>query len=352
MKSPISADVRECHKFDEIIDVRTPAEFAEDHIPGAINCPVLSNEERIIVGTLYKQVSPFEAKKVGAALIAKRIASYIEEQFKEKPKNWHPLIYCWRGGKRSGSMTYILRQIGWNAQILDGGYKSYRREVVSQLNSLPQLFQYQVVTGQTGSAKSRVLEQLTQMGAQVLDLEQLANHKGSVLGNIPNSPQPSQKMFESRLLMQLQRFDPASPVYVEAESRKIGSLHVPDTLLEHMRQSPCIRIDATLEARVAYLIEDYAYFIQDPDNLIRTIDYLKELHSKETLSDWKAMIQAKEWHPLVTELLEKHYDALYRRSQNSNYVNYDKAHTYSTADLSAKGIEILAKQILMGHHHA
>ena len=352
MKSPISADVRECHKFDEIIDVRTPAEFAEDHIPGAFNYPVLSNEERITVGTLYKQASPFEAKKVGAALIAKRIAHYIEEQFKEKPKNWHPLIYCWRGGKRSGSMTHILRQIGWNAQILDGGYKSYRKEVVAQLNTLPQSFQYRVLTGQTGSAKSRVLEQLNQLGAQVLDLEQLANHKGSVLGNIPDSPQPSQKMFESRLLIQLQKFDSTKVVYVEAESRKIGGLHVPDVLLERMRQSPCIRIDATIEARVAYLIEDYAYFIQDPENLIRTIDYLKELHSKETLAHWKELIEAREWSLVVTELLEKHYDALYRRSQNSNYVNYEKAQPYQTADLSAKGIEVLAKQILMGDHHA
>jgi tRNA 2-selenouridine synthase len=352
MKSPISADVTECHKFDEIIDVRTPAEFAEDHIPGALNYPVLSNQERITVGTLYKQASPFEAKKVGAALIAKRIAHYIEEQFKEKPKNWHPLIYCWRGGKRSGSMTHILRQIGWNAQILDGGYKSYRKKVVAQLNTLPQSFQYRVLTGQTGSAKSRVLEQLNQLGAQVLDLEQLANHKGSVLGNIPDSPQPSQKMFESRLLIQLQKFDSAKVVYVEAESRKIGGLHVPDVLLERMRQSPCVRIDATIEARVAYLIEDYAYFIQDPENLIRTIDYLKELHSKETLTHWKELIEAREWSLLVTELLEKHYDALYRRSQNSNYVNYEKAQPYQTADLSAKGIEILAKQILMGDHHA
>ena len=352
MKSPISADIRECHKFDEIIDVRTPNEFAEDHIPGAINCPVLSNEERIIVGTLYKQVSPFEAKKLGAALIAKKIASYLEEQFKDKPKNWNPLIYCWRGGKRSGSMTHILRQIGWNAQILDGGYKSYRREVVAQLSTLPQRFQYQVVTGQTGSAKSRILERLDQLGAQVLDLEQLANHKGSVLGNIPNSPQPSQKMFESRILLQLLKFNPEKMVYVEAESRKIGTLHVPDVLLEQMRQSPCIRIDASIEARVAYLIEDYAYFIEDPNNLILTIDYLKELHSNETLAHWKQLIQTKEWPLLVTELLEKHYDALYRRSQNSNYVNYEKAQTYSTADLSAKGIEILAKQILMGTHHA
>ncbi len=352
MKSSLAADISDCHQFDMVIDVRTPDEFAEDHIPGAINYPVLSNEERILVGTMYKQESPFEAKKIGAALIAKRIAHYIENDFINKPKNWNPLIYCWRGGKRSGSMTHILRQIGWNAQILDGGYKSYRRQVVSKLNSLPKEFQYMVVTGQTGSAKSRILEQLKDLGAQVLDLESIAVHKGSVLGNIPNSPQPSQKMFETQLVLALESFDTNKVVYVEAESRKIGSLHVPDLLLEQMRSSPCIKINATMDARVNYLIHDYAYFIKEPDNLISTIDFLKELHSKEKLGHWKTLAKEGQWPLLVQELLEQHYDALYRRSQNSNYVNYEKAINYNTADLSAKGIEILAKQILMEHHHA
>jgi tRNA 2-selenouridine synthase len=350
MKSSITADILERSSFDEIIDVRTPAEYADDHIPGASNCPVLSDEERVIVGTMYKQVSPFEAKKVGAALIAKKIAAYIESEFKDKPKNWNPLIYCWRGGKRSGSMAHILRQIGWNAQILDGGYKSYRKEVVTKLNSLPQQFSYVVITGQTGSAKSRVLEKIN-LGAQVLDLEQLAIHKGSILGNIPNTPQPSQKMFETKLIQALEKLDTSKLVFVEAESRKIGSLHVPDVLLETIRKSSCIKIEASIEARVEFLISDYDYFVQDPQHLISTIDYLKDLHSNETLSRWKALAQDGQWATLVTELLEQHYDALYRRSQNSNYVNYETATSYNTADLSAKGIDILAKQILMGHHH-
>lgn len=352
MKSSLAADISNYRQFDMVIDVRSPDEFAEDHIPGAVNYPVLSNEERILVGTMYKQESPFEAKKIGAALIAKRIAHYIENDFINKPKNWHPLIYCWRGGKRSGSMTHILRQIGWNAQILDGGYKSYRREVVSKLNVLPTAFTYIVVTGQTGSAKSRVLEKLHHLGAQVLDLETIAVHKGSVLGNIPNAPQPSQKMFETQLVLALEKFDPSKPVYVEAESRKIGTLHVPDVLLEKMRQSPCIKIEASMDARVDYLIHDYGYFINDPENLIRTIDYLKELHSKEKLEHWKLLIKDNQWSTLVRELLEQHYDALYRRSQNSNYINYEKATSYNTADLSAQGIEVLAKKILMSRQHA
>ena len=352
MKSSLAADISDRHQFDMVIDVRTPAEFAEDHIPGALNYPVLSNEERILVGTMYKQESPFEAKKIGAALIAKRIAHYIENDFIDKPKNWNPLIYCWRGGKRSGSMTHILRQIGWNAQILDGGYKSYRRQVVSKLNSLPKEFKYVVMTGQTGSAKSRILEQLSALGAQVLDLEAIAVHKGSVLGNIPNSPQPSQKKFETQLVEALETFSTSKVVFVEAESRKIGTLHVPDLLLEQMRSSPCIKINATMDARVDYLIHDYAYFINEPSNLVSTLDFLKELHSKEKLEHWKTLARESQWPLLVQELLEQHYDALYRRSQNSNYVNYEKATSYNTADLSAKGIDILAKQILMDQHHA
>lgn len=352
MKSSLAANIKDRHQFDMVIDVRSPDEFDEDHIPGAINYPVLSNEERILVGTMYKQVSPFEAKKIGAALIAKRIAHYIENDFIDKPKNWNPLIYCWRGGKRSGSMTHILRQIGWNAQILDGGYKSYRRDVVNKLSSLPKEFKYMVVTGQTGSAKSRILEQLSMLGAQVLDLEAIAVHKGSVLGNIPNSPQPSQKKFETQLVEALEGFDASKVVFVEAESRKIGTLHVPDILLEQMRSSPCIKINATIEARVNYLIHDYAYFINEPSNLVSTLDFLKELHSKEKLEHWKTLAKESQWLLLVQELLEQHYDALYRRSQNSNYVNYEKATNYNTADLSAHGIDILAKQILIESPHA
>ena len=347
MKSSGIAKAHQLNEFQDIIDVRTPAEFAEDHLPGAINCPVLSNEERIVVGTLYHQ-SPFEGKKVGAALVAKNIAEHIQQKFMHQPKEWKPLIYCWRGGKRSGSMTHILRQIGWNAHILDGGYKAYRRHVVQELAAASTLFNYHVITGQTGSGKSKVLEALASLGAQTLGLENLANHKGSVLGGIPNSPQPSQKSFENQLLSVLKKLNPQQIVYVEAESRKIGSLHVPDTLLEKMRASPCLKIEASLAARVEFLQSDYDYFLKDPEELKKTIDFLKELHGKETLQHWKDLIDQKNWATLVAQLLEKHYDALYRRSQNTNYVHYDKATCYNTADLSAKGIKILAQQIMMG----
>ena len=238
--------------FDDIIDVRTPAEFAEDHIPGSINCPVLDNEQRIEVGTLYKQHSPFAAKKIGAAYVAENIARHLRTSFQDRPQKWRPLIVCWRGGQRSGAMTLILRRVGWDAQQLQGGYKTYRTQVLAELAELPRRMAYTVVCGATGSGKSRVLQALAQRGEQVLDLEELACHKGSVLGVLPDSPQPSQKMFESRLLVALRGFDPQRAVFVEAESRKIGCLQVPDALLETMRTGHCITIDATLAARVAF----------------------------------------------------------------------------------------------------
>src|SRR6266849_10814847 len=199
-------------EFDSVIDARTPSEYAEDHVPGAISAPVLDDAERASVGTLYKQVSPFEAKKLGASLIAKNVAFYIQKLFADRPSNWRPLVYCWRGGKRSGAMAHILREVGWDASTLEGGYRAYRRWVVEELATLPAEFGFTVVHGPTGSGKSRFLAALAKAGAQVLDLEALAAHRGSVLGGLPGAPQPTQKWFESQLLAALENFDRARPV--------------------------------------------------------------------------------------------------------------------------------------------
>src|SRR5262245_35621197 len=228
-------------RFDALIDARSPGEYAEDHIPGALSAPVFDDDERAQVGTLYKQVSQFDAKRLGAALLAKNVAQHVETLFKDKPQTWRPLVYCWRGGKRSGAMATILREIGWDATTLQGGYKAYRRWVVAQLEELPSKFQLVVIHGPTGSGKSRLLAALARQGGQVLDLEELAAHRGSVLGGLPDRPQPAQKMFESALLAGLRRLDPARSVFVEGESKKIGELQVPDALIESMRASPCVR---------------------------------------------------------------------------------------------------------------
>jgi tRNA 2-selenouridine synthase len=340
------ATVAQLAEFDTVIDARAPAEFAEDHLPGAISMPVLNDEERARVGTLYKQVSVFEAKKLGATLVAKNIARHIEEHMLDKPKNWRPLVYCWRGGQRSGSFTHILREIGWDAHRVQGGYKSWRHHVIEQLALLPPQVKFRVVTGATGSGKSRLLEALAARGGQVLHLEELAAHKGSVLGNLPGQPQPAQKGFETQLFAALSALDLDRPVFVEAESRKIGRLQVPDALLEAIRGAPGLRIEASLEARVEFLLRDYDYAIADPAWLIERLEHLKGLQSNETLDRWRALIAARNFPALVEELLTQHYDPLYQRSQASNYNSFEAATRYATDRLDAAAFDRLAAEIL------
>jgi tRNA 2-selenouridine synthase len=346
MKSTPIAPLDRLPEFDTIIDVRSPSEFAEDHIPGAINCPVLDDDQRAEVGTLYKQVSPFDARRLGAALISANIARHLQVHFLDRPKNWHPLIYCWRGGMRSGAMTHVFRQVGWNAQQLDGGYKTYRRHVVDRLAELPRAFRFRVIAGATGSAKSRVLQALGSLGAQILDLEALACHKGSVLGVLPDRPQPTQKAFESMLLREFETLDPRRLVHVEAESRKIGHLQVPEALIETMRGSACVTIEATLDARVDFLLGDYDYFIANVDWLVQRLETLRELRGKEAVGRWVALARAGAWREFVHDILLDHYDPLYQRSQDRNYVGFGAPQAFASDDLSPAGIAALASRIL------
>jgi len=305
--------------FDDILDARSPAEYAEDHVPEAISVPVLDDEERALVGTVYKQQSAFEAKRVGAPIAARNIAAHIERLFAAKPRNWKPLVYCWRGGGRSGSLVHVLRQVGWDARQLQGGYKAFRRQVVTDLETLPERFDLRVVCGATGSGKSRLLEALAGAGAQVLDLEVLAAHRGSVLGELPGAPQPSQKAFETAIWSALSRFEPGRTVFVESESKKVGNLRVPEKLIERMRAARCVRLEADVDTRVALLLEDYAHFVGEPAALAAKLDLLRDLHGTERMASWKEHLAAGRWHPLVRDLLESHYDPAYRRSLLRNY---------------------------------
>ncbi|MDQ5850164.1 MAG: tRNA 2-selenouridine(34) synthase MnmH [Pseudomonadota bacterium] len=310
--------------FDAVIDARTPSEYALDHIPGAISAPVLDDAERATVGTLYKQVSPFDAKKLGAALIARNVARHVETLFAGKDGAWRPLVYCWRGGKRSGAMAHILREIGWDAQTLPGGYKAYRKWVVEELEKAPEQIEFRVIHGPTGSGKSRLLEALARAGAQVLDLEKLAAHRGSVLGDLPGQPQPSQKRFESLLLHELSRFD-SRAVFVEGESKKIGDLHVPEALMDRMRASPCVRLETSLDTRVALLLDEYRHFRADPTSLGAQLDCLASLHGRDRVGEWKSLAARGEWRDFVARLLLEHYDPAYRRSSTQNFAHLAQA---------------------------
>jgi len=340
------ATVAQLFDFDEIIDTRSPAEFAEDRVPGAINCPVLDDEQRARVGTIYKQVSPFEARRLGGALVAENIARHLHAHFMDKPKSWRPLVYCWRGGQRSAAFVTWLRMIGWDAQQLEGGYKNFRHLVVNELLAYSLLLNFRVVCGATGSGKTRLLEALARQGAQVLDLEDLAAHKGSVLGDLPDRPQPTQKGFETAVWARMRRFDRLQPVFVEAESRKIGRIHLPEPLIGTMRKSPCLAIAASREARLDFLLRDYAYLGDDIPGLQAKIDCLQGLQSNETLTRWKTLSAERALPQLFAEFMDLHYDPVYQRSQNHNYVQFPQAPILETADLSPAGVEELSRRVL------
>jgi tRNA 2-selenouridine synthase len=334
-RAPVDATVAQLAGFDEIIDVRSESEFAEDHIPGAVNCPVLNDAQRAEVGTIYKQVSSFDAKKIGAVLVSENIARHLRERFQHKPRDWRPLVYCWRGGGRSGALAHVLMQIGWRTSRLEGGYKGYRRSVIDDLAVLPAQFTWRVVCGMTGTGKSRFLRALHAAGAQVLDLEALAAHRGSVLGNLPGEPQPPQKLFESRVWHALRGFDPSRPVYVEAESKKIGMLRVPDALITAMWDSDTIVLEAGMPTRVALLKDEYAHFLCDASALNTQLECLINLHGRETISRWAGMAHDGAWDSLTEELLIKHYDPSYTRAIVKHYPSLGGAlrlHVWSSDD--------------------
>ena len=306
-------------QFDSLIDVRTEAEFALDHLPGAISCPVLTNTERVEVGTMDRQQSSFEARRRGAAYVSRNIAMHLETLFHSMPKSWRPLVYCWRGGNRSGAMTHILRCVGWQARQLQGGYRAYRRAILADLATLPARLSLRVICGTTGSGKSRLLQQLSALGEQVLDLEALADHRGSVLGGLPARPQPSQKMFETRIWSVLRSFDPTRVVYVESESRKIGELRIPDGLLKLMRASDCVRLEVPLQARIRLLRDEYEHFERDLDGLDAQLDCLSPLHGHVKIARWKAMARDDDWDGVVEQLLVEHYDPAYLKSIDRNF---------------------------------
>ena len=332
--------------FADRIDVRAPSEFAEDHLPGAVNLPVLDDEERARVGTIYAQVSAFDARKVGAALVSRNIADIVQTHAADKPREWSPLVYCWRGGQRSRALVHVLAEIGFRPVQLEGGYRAWRRHVVLMLAHLPQRFGFEVVSGLTGSGKSRLLGALAESGAQVLDLERLARHRGSLLGDIPGDPQPYQKAFESALYADLARFDPARPVFVESESRRIGRLQLPEVLLETMRASPVLRLDASRTLRVAMLEADYAHLAGSGAALQAQLAPLEKLHGKRTIARWAQWAAEGATTELATELLELHYDPSYVRAINRNFPRHREARVLRVEATSDQAFRALAATLL------
>lgn len=316
------ADLNEL-PFDQIIDVRSPAEFALDHLPGAINLPVLSNEERAMVGTIYVQESRFRARKIGAALVARNAAHHLENALADKDGSYQPLVYCWRGGQRSGSFATILGQVGWRVQLLDGGYRSYRRLVSGALYDTEFPVPVVILAGNTGTAKTNLLWRLRELGTQIIDLEGLAHHRGSLFGTMPGG-QPSQKAFEGALAAEITALDPARPVVIEAESSRVGDINLPPHLWKAMRAAPRITIEAPLQERARYLTRVYTEIVSDQDKLLETITKLNRLHSAERIEHWRNLATHRAFEDLAAELMEHHYDPRYSKQsgeQEDNILN-------------------------------
>ncbi len=298
--------------FDAIIDVRSPAEFAQDHIPGAINLPVLDDAERAEIGTIYVQRSKFLARRLGAAKVARNIAAHLDGALGDRDGSFRPLVHCWRGGQRSGAMAAVMDQIGWPVTVLDGGYMTWRRTVQAALYG-EAAWTVVLLDGGTGSGKTALLERLAARGLQTLDLEGLAAHRGSLFGAMKGRPQPSQKLFESRLFAALEVFDPTRPIVVEAESSRIGARTVPPALWAAMGRASVIELSAPVAARATFSARVYADIAGDVAALETALGRLPPHHSKETVAGWKAMARAGEVEALAAGLIAEHYDPAYRR---------------------------------------
>ena len=343
----VSAHEATAAAFDAVIDVRSPAEFAEDHLPGALNWPVLDDEQRRQVGTLYVQDSPLAARKVGAALVARNVALHVERWVHDKPREWQPLVYCWRGGQRSLALAWFLDQIGFRTARLHGGYKAFRARVRDELAALPPRLQLTVIAGRTGSGKTRLLHALAAAGAQVLDLEALASHRGSVLGGLPGRPQPSQKRFDTLLWQALRQLDPARPVFVESESRKVGALQLPDALVARMREhARCVRVQMDDAARVQLLLQEYGFFAEAPERFCELLGALTELQGKERVARWQAMARAAQWPELFGQLMREHYDPLYERSMRRHFAGLSQSPQVALADGAEATLHAAARELL------
>ncbi|MEM6609376.1 MAG: tRNA 2-selenouridine(34) synthase MnmH [Pseudomonadota bacterium] len=328
--------------FDALIDVRSPAEFALDHIPGAMNLPVLSNAERAQIGTIYTQDSPFKARKIGAALVARNAAAHIEDHLLVHDGGWRPLVYCWRGGQRSGAFATILRQIGWRAETLAGGYQSYRRCVVAGLYDTTLPYRVLLLDGYTGTGKTALLARLADLGIQVIDLEGMAQHRGSALGGL-HAPQPSQKGFETALSAALAKFNPAKPILVEAESARIGQLRVPPALWTAMQRAPRVMLAAPVAARAAYLADIYAALMDDLPALAARLDKLRPHLGHSQIDAWIALAQSGAAVPLAQALIEMHYDPVYARLHRAQ--DHTVAARFQTESLDSAALDALACDI-------
>jgi tRNA 2-selenouridine synthase len=341
---PLQLEVLEFSAYDLVVDARSPHEYDEDHIPGAVNLPVVDDDEYAKVGTLHK-TDPHSAYLMGVEWSLVNIARNLKPLIADYGKDARMLVYCFRGGKRSKLWADTLRTIGYGVDVLPGGWKAYRRWVRQSLETLPRHFELRVLSGATGCGKTRLLHALQAVGQQVLDLEGLACHRGSLIGALPGQKQPSQKLFDTLVLDALRRMTTDRPVWVEAESKKIGNLQVPDALHDAMHQTTPYHLSAPMAERVRLWREDYPHFVNDPVAMVEQLAPLKPLIGGEELALWRALAAERRIDELFERVMTEHYDPCYERSTRRSYEQASAEKAMQLQSLEPDQLEAIAREL-------
>ena len=287
-----------------ILDVRSPAEFEKGHIPGAHSFPLFTDEERAQVGTLYSKSGREAAFFAGLDFVGPNMSMFVKKALRLAPKH-QLLIHCWRGGMRSASMAWLLHSAGFDVMLLDGGYKSYRAYIRERFNVPVRLL---VLSGMTGCGKTEILHEIKKTGAQMLDLEGIANHKGSVFGHLGQKPQPSTEQYENNLAQIWRSFDFSKPVWIEDESRNVGGVSIPDPLYALMTQARVIRIDFPKAYRIARLVAEYAGI--DDAEIALSLQKIRDSLGNKNVQDLLQLLSEQQYAPFVNKILD-YYDESY-----------------------------------------
>lgn len=296
-------------KLLRVVDVRSPAEFADGHIPGAVNIPIFNDDERAIVGTIYKKNGRLQAIEKGLEIVGPKMVQFVQEAVKLAISG-KLLVHCWRGGMRSESMAWLFERVGIECFILKGGYKSYRNYLLEKVGNIPELI---VIEGHTGSGKTEILQQLKGLGEQIIDLEGLAHHRGSVFGGIDQEPQPTTQQFQNNLLDEVLGFDLSKRVWIEGESLSVGRVFLPDPLWKRMNEAKCIEILVPLSERVKRLVRDYG--ILTDELMINAISSLGKRLGDEGMKEILNGYLEKDLEGVAEKLLV-YYDQTYQFSRN------------------------------------